>query len=117
MNYKEQAKEVQDKIFAGQLLEAFEQYYAEDVEMHEIGHEPRKGKAANREYEQNFLNSVSEFHGGGVTHIAFDDQHEVAMIESWMDVTFKEQGRVKMSQVSVQEWKDGKVVKERFYHT
>ncbi len=116
MGYKEDTKDVQDKIFAGQLLEAFDAYYADDVEMLEVGHEPRKGKSLNREYEQKFLDSVSEFHGGGVNHIAFDDKHQVAMIESWMDITFKEHGRVKMSQVAVQEWKDGKVVKERFYH-
>ena len=33
-----------------------------------------------------------------------------------MDVTFKGGGRVQMSQCAARQWKDGKVVHERFYY-
>ncbi len=116
MGFKEDAKNLQDMVFSGQLMEAFEKYYAEDVVMTDVGEGTRTGKQACREHEENFLGNIETFHGGAADHIAYDENHQVAMIESWMDVTFKGQERTKMSQVSVQEWKDGKVVKERFYH-
>jgi hypothetical protein len=33
-----------------------------------------------------------------------------------MDVTLKGAGRIKMNQVAVRRWKNGKIVHERFYH-
>ena len=112
MGFKEDVQDLQNKVFAGQLMEAFEHYYAEDV-----GQPPRVGKAASRKHEENFLANIEAWHGGGINHIAFDESHKVAMIESWMELTFKGQDApVKMSQVAVQEWSEGKVVKERFYH-
>jgi hypothetical protein len=38
------------------------------------------------------------------------------MLENWMDVTFKDGNRMKLEQVSVQTWKDGLIVRERFYY-
>ncbi len=38
------------------------------------------------------------------------------MVEWFMDYSHKEYGDVKMDQVAVQNWKDGKIVKEVFYH-
>lgn len=120
MAFKDDVQELQNGIFAGQLLEVFDKFYHDDVVMEEVGQKDqpaRHGKADNRAYEEKFLASLEAFHGGGVTHIAYDEAHQVAMIESWMDVSFKGAGRVKMSQVSVQQWQDGKVIAERFYHS
>ena len=117
MGFKEDVQDLQNKVFAGQLMEAFEHYYAEDVVMEDVGQPPRVGKVASRKHEENFLANIETWHGGGINHIAFDESHKVAMIESWMELTFKGQDApVKMSQVAVQEWSEGKVVKERFYH-
>lgn len=39
------------------------------------------------------------------------------MVESWVDVTFKgAPGPMKFEEVAVQHWKDGKIVRERFYY-
>jgi hypothetical protein len=84
--------------------------------MQEMGESPRVGKAINREFELNFLNSIEAVHGAGVDHITSDESKGVVMVENWMDLTFKGGQRVKMEQVCVQEWKDNEIVKERFYH-
>lgn len=38
------------------------------------------------------------------------------MVESWMDMTFKDENQVKIEKVAVQHWKSGQVIKERFYY-
>ena len=74
----------------------------------------RIGKAANREYELKFLENVQEFHGAKVGRVIIDGDH--AAVEWSFDITFKGGNRVKMEQVAVQTWKDGKIIREDFYH-
>ena len=52
MSYLAKEKDIYDKVFAGQLLDAFEQYYHDDVVMIEATGEVRKGKDTNREAEK-----------------------------------------------------------------
>ncbi len=116
MTYTEKTAELYSMINSGQLLEAFEKFYAEDVIMQEMGEAPRHGKSVNREFEVNFLNSIESVHGAGVDNITSDENKGVVMVENWMDLTFKGGHRVKMEQVCVQEWNGDQIVKERFYH-
>lgn len=101
---------------SGQMLEAFEKYYADDIIMQENNEEPRVGKDVNRKFEQEFMDSIEEVHGGEVKNIAFNHETNVAMIQSSMDATFKGMGRMQMEEVAVQQWKDGKIVHERFFY-
>jgi hypothetical protein len=41
---------------------------------------------------------------------------DVTFGEWFMDVTFKNGFRLKMAQVAVRHWKDGKIAHERFYY-
>ena len=116
MTYLEKVKTIYDMIFSGQLLDAFEQYYHDDVVMQEATGVVREGKEKNRGYEQQFLDSVQEIHGGGVDGIAANEEDGVTMVESWMDVTFKDGNRVKLEQVAVQRWEGDLVIHERFYY-
>jgi ketosteroid isomerase-like protein len=97
-------------------MDAFEHYYADNVVMQDNNAEPREGKEACRKYEENFLASLKEFHNGGVLKIAFNEDDQVAMIESFMEVTFQDGNRVKMIQTAVQQWDGDKVVHEKFYY-
>ena len=116
MSYLEKAKNMYDMVFQGQLLQAFDKYYGDDVVMIEATGETTKGKAANRAREEKFLGSVKEFHGAGVNAIASNEDDAVTMVESWMDVTFQDGNRVKLEQVAVQRWEDDHIVNERFYY-
>jgi hypothetical protein len=122
MTYLERAKDIYDMMFQGKLLDAFDKYYADNVVMQELGEEPRTGKAINREYEVNFLNSIKEMHGGGITAMAADEENKVVFVENWMDVTMNgpmtgnADVRMKMTQVNVQNWEGDHIVKEVFYH-
>ncbi len=114
--YLERATDLYNKINTGQLLDAFEQYYHPDVVMQEPGEEPRVGKDKNRQYEVDFLASVKAWNGGGVTAITSNEADKTTTVESWADITFQNDFRVKMEQVTVQKWDGDHIVNERFYY-
>jgi ketosteroid isomerase-like protein len=101
-------------ILSGKALEAFEQYYAEDLVMQENSDEPRRGKDVNRKAEQEFFSSLESFNDGKLLSSAVNG--DVTFGEWFMDVTFKGGKNVKMSQVAVRRWKNGQIVHERFYY-
>ncbi len=102
-----------DGIKKGQILETFDRYYADDVVMSENGADERVGKAANRAYEEAFVNGVT-FHGAEVGEVIVDGDR--CAVEWVFDLTPKGGERVQQRQVAVQVWRDGKVVRETFYH-
>ncbi len=114
MSINNQVQAVIDGILGGKILETFDAYYADNVVMSENGKDERVGKEKNREYEIQFLESVQEFHGAKPGRKIVDGNH--AAVEWTFDVTFKGGNRVQMQQVAVQTWKDGKIVREDFYH-
>lgn len=101
-------------ILSGKVMEAFEQFYSDDVAMQENSEAPSVGKPANRERELAFFAKVEQFHGTKMLSSAFAG--DTGFAEWEYDLTFRGAPRFIMSQVSVRKWKDGKVVHERFYH-
>ncbi|MEM1138041.1 MAG: SnoaL-like domain-containing protein [Bacteroidota bacterium] len=116
MSYLKKVQELYSMMNQGQMMEAFEKFYHNDIEMIEATGEVRKGKDYNREFEKKFMESIQETHGGGVDGITANEEDKITMVASWMDVTFKEGGRVKMEEVAVQYWEGDLIVKERFYY-
>jgi ketosteroid isomerase-like protein len=106
-------KQLNDDVLSGKALEAFEKYYADDVVMQENSEEPRRGKDVNRKFEHEFFGSVEAFNGGSVKASAVTG--DVTFSEWEYDITFKGGQRVKLNQVAVRHWKNGKIVNERFY--
>jgi hypothetical protein len=116
MSYLQKAKDLYAMIGQGQLLEAFEKYYHNDVVMQEAGEAERVGKDVNREYEKKFLGMLKEVHGAGVDGFTSDEENGITMVENWMDMTFQDGNRVRMEQVAVQKWQGDQVIREKFYH-
>ncbi|HEX3033672.1 MAG TPA: SnoaL-like domain-containing protein [Thermodesulfobacteriota bacterium] len=114
MRLKELVEELNSMILKGQILEAFEKYYADDVVMQENEQPPTVGKDANREREKEFLAKITEFRGAEVKAVAIGD--DVTTVEWFFDYTHKDWGKKSYHQVAVQRWKDGKIVHERFYY-
>ena len=114
MGIQSSVQAVIDGILKGEILETFDRFYADDVVMSENGVDPREGKAANRAYEEAFVNGVT-FHGAEVGEVLVDGDR--AAIEWTFDFTPEDGGeRVQQRQVALQVWRDGKVVRETFYH-
>ena len=105
--------DLNDMIRQGKTMEAFEKYYAEDVVMME-NDEVFEGKAVNRKRELEFFSNVKEVHEFALNNSAVGG--DTSYCEQSIDVTFKDDKRMTTQQVSVRTWKDGLVVKERFYY-
>jgi hypothetical protein len=116
MTNLERAKDLYNQVGQGQLMQAFETYYADKVVMEEPQGK-REGKDACRKSEEEFMASVEAFHGMEVKAISEDSANEKVLIEVMMDLTFKGGHRVAMEQVAVQQWENGQIVHERFYYT
>lgn len=106
--------QLNELILGGKALDGFERFYAEDCVMQENGEPPTVGKDANRRREQEFFDSLSEFHGAEVRGTGAGDG--VTFSEWLFDVSFKDGPRKKLEQTAVRRWKDGKIVHERFYY-
>lgn len=116
MDVKNLVNEMNGMIMQGKLLDAFEEFYDENVVMQENNEEPRVGKDANREYEKKFVDSISEFHGANIEAVGVDEDNNKTLVQWEMDVTFKGGERKKMKQVAVQQWENGKIIREQFYY-
>ena len=101
-------------VLNGEALEAFERFYHEDVEMQENDAPPTKGKAANRQREAEFFSSITEFRSASVREVAVGEN--VTICEWHFDYTHSAWGVRNYSQVSVQNWQDGLIVRERFFY-
>ena len=107
-------EEIKTLVLQGKAMEAFEKYYGENVVMQENENPPTTGKAANRERELDFFAKVVEFRGAEVKNVAYGE--DLIISEWFLDYTHAEWGKITHDQVSVQKWKDGKVIHERFYY-
>ncbi|MEM6359155.1 MAG: SnoaL-like domain-containing protein [Bacteroidota bacterium] len=117
MSYLEKETELQTMVNTGQLMDAFEKFYAADVVMVEATGDKIEGKDAAREHEIEFLGKVEAFHGAGITKITSNEEEATTMAEVWMEVTFKGMDApIKMEQVTVKQWEGDQVKHERFYY-
>jgi len=108
-------QELNEMILQGKILEAFDRFYAEDIVMEEEGEE-RVGKEANREYEEQFVGALKEFHSAEILSRAVDEENNVTLSEWHNDMTLEGMGRVQQQQVSVRTWNDdGQITNEKFY--
>ena len=106
--------ELLDYIRQGRIMDAMNEFYADDVVMEEPAYGKTVGLAANLEREEKFVESVKEFKNFEATKVATGDN--VSLYENVMDWVDVNGNDVHVEQVAVAEWKDGKIVYERFYY-
>ncbi|WOK04972.1 nuclear transport factor 2 family protein [Imperialibacter roseus] len=110
----EKISDLNDLVLQGKAMEAFERYYHEDVVMQENETKPTVGKAANRRREEEFFAAITEFRGAKPLKVAVGES--VTMVEWHYDYTHKDWGTRNYTQISVQEWRNGQIVLEKFYY-
>lgn len=114
LTIKEKIKDLNDLVINGRAMEAFEKYYHENVEMQENDNLPVVGKDANRLREQEFFDNITEFRKASVGAVAASG--DVSFVVWSYDYTHREWGVKDYTQVSVQRWKDGKIIHEQFFY-
>src|SRR5258706_4089524 len=104
-NIGELNKKLDEAIFTGRAMEAFEELYDDHVVMQENTDVEHRGKDLNRKRELEYFSNIEEFHGGRV--LASGHGGDVSFSESEVDVTLKGVGRIQVTQVAVRRWKNG----------
>lgn len=110
---KDRSDELTRLILEGKTLEALERFYAPDVQMQENDHPPRKGKDLCIETELDNLSRVSV-----VTATLLSQEIDEALgtvRTAWaFNIVYKDGTEHRLTEVSVQQWKNGLVSRERF---
>src|SRR4051794_38340659 len=94
-------------VLNGKMMEAFEKYYHDEVVMQENEMPPVISKELNRQREEDFLNSIVAFRGAEVQGLGIGDN--ISFVIWKYDYIHKDWGERNYVQVSVQEWKDGRI--------
>tara|TARA_R110002049_G_scaffold202967_3_gene373466 strand:+ start:1261 stop:1614 length:354 start_codon:yes stop_codon:yes gene_type:complete len=110
----EKISTINDMIFQGKALEAFDEFYHDEVVMQENDGPEVIGKEVNRKREEDFFASITEFRGAKPLKVTVGEN--TTMVEWHFDYTHKDWGVKNYTQVAVQDWKDGKIIKEKFYY-
>jgi hypothetical protein len=101
----------------GQIFEAQNELYGNDITCIEPEHAPSKsakGKSAVLEKGKQFASMIEERHGGSFSDPTVNGRYfTVAMT---LDATFKGMGRNVLEEICLYEVKDGKIIYEQFFY-
>lgn len=113
MSNLETIQDLLDHIRSARLPEAIEKFYADDVVMQDNSNPPVIGKQANRDREQAFAEAIARASLDVKSITLAGDR---VALEYVLDVLLKDGSHLILDQVSIQHWKDGKIIHERFYY-
>lgn len=111
---KESIHALNQQILAGDMLGAFEKFYADEVVMQENEGELLTGKTACRAHEEAFVGNITAFRGAAVKNVLLSD--DIAVVAWHFDFGHALWGRRNYDQVAVQRWRNGRIVNEKFYY-
>ena len=113
-NLLEKITDLNNMVLQGKIMDAFEKYYHDEVVMQENETQPRIGKTANRQHELEYLSKIKQFRMARPLKVTAGQN--TTMVEWHYDYTHAEWGDRNFKQISVQEWKDGQIISEKFYY-
>lgn len=105
-------RQLNEQVLAGQLRQAYERWYDEDVVMKENGLAGTKGKATNRDRQES-IGRVYKVYGRKLISSAVEGNRSFSEWE--FDLEYAGFRYIE-KQVAVREWRNGKVISERFYN-
>lgn len=117
MSTQEVAEKLVQYCREGKFMEAIQELYADNVESSEPmvnGGEPVKGKEAVIAKNNDWYATVEEVHSASASDPVVGGSFFSCAMD--MDVTYKQHGRMRMSEICVYEVRDGKIVSDRFFY-
>ena len=113
-NLQQRLQDLLNHVRQGKIIEAMNEFYDKDTVMQDNANPPTKGLAANIEREKQFMSGVKEWKGFTVTASGVGDN--VTFYESTSDFVTTGGVPAHLEQVAAANWKNGKIVHERFYY-
>ena len=112
---KEWVSELNTMIQQGEVLHAFEKFYADEVTMQENENDPTIGKDSCRQNEEAFVNGITAFRKADVKRVMVSEG--LSVVEWEFDYSHKDWGDRKYTQLAVQRWNEaGQIINEKFYY-
>ena len=100
-------------IVQGENVAAFQKFYDENVVAQENNEPERHGRD---EWMRGFVELAKNIESGNARVIANAANGDVSFSEWENEFVIKGVGPVTMVQVAVRHWRNGRVIRERFYH-
>ena len=109
----ENVSNLNDLLMQGENLQALERFYHDEVIIQRNDEAPIKGKATNRKIQQIELNDIVEFKSAKPLKVTIGEQ--TTMVEWHLNYEHRLYGERNYSQVAVQDWSEGLIIKEKLY--
>ncbi len=99
-------------VAAGKPMDAFEKFYHTDLEKTDLDGVPHKGKAVNEKIGHELLAQVKAIRD--FTAVGKIVKGNRSFLVWSLDFDHAQNGAIKVTQVVIQDWQDGKIIRERF---
>ena len=110
-----QVEELNQMIQQGQIIDAFNKFYANDIVLQENEDEPTIGKANGLLKEEAFVGNLTDFRKAEIQSVVVGDR--LSVVQWSFDFTHAEWGVRNYNQISVQRWNDeGQIIHERHHY-
>ena len=109
----ERISDLNDLIMQGEAEEAFERFYHEDVVIQYNDEKPVKGKDVIRKIKKTELQDIIELKSAKPLKVTIGEQ--TTMVEWQLNDEHRLYGERNYTQVAVQDWKQGLIIKEKMY--
>ncbi len=106
--------DLKELLGKGQFIEAMEKYLADDVVLQEANNEPKVGKEVSLQAERELLATVTHFGKYEMKNIAVGG--DTSYYEAIMEFTTNDGTQHHFEQVNRTQWRDGKIINERYFH-
>ncbi len=117
MNTQEVAKRLVELCRGDKNLDAVNELYDEDVvskEPESMTMQPTQGKKDVLAKTQQWYDSLETMHSSSISDPIVAGAFFACTID--YDVTFKERGRMNLSEIALYEVKDGKIISDQFFY-
>jgi hypothetical protein len=104
--------ELSELVAQGKPMDAFEKFYHDDLEKTDLDGVTITGKLKNREIGLQLLSKVKTVRD--FSRIGQIVKGNRSFLVWSLDFDHADNGQVKVVQVAVQDWQDGKIIRERF---
>lgn len=108
----EKLDELVAMMAAGKAMETFDAFYHDDLEKTDLDGVTHYGKVVNRQIGVELLSKVKEVRD--FTAVGKIIKGNRSFLVWSLDYTHADNGPVKVVEVAVQDWQDGKIIRERY---
>lgn len=94
--------------------EIYERFYDENVVVQENLEAPRVGRALSIERQKRMNANVKEIHDFQIGSVLVDGDKSV--VEMHLEATTKDGYRIRIEELGMQTWKNGRIIHERYFY-